>query len=1018
MIIYPFIILIYLIKLITSSFNYENNPKNISNYLYSEKDSFLKQFKEKYENNENILEFKQKYSKINYNENIIRFLDGDNSIIQEKLEKFLGDIKQRLIENLNKSEYSYSPEDVEDFMNVLDLFINSTNERISSLHLSETCENLFKYAFDNTLESEQSQELKNKFINEIILDLLVNKNDFLSFHKCIQGSNLINAFKEDSEALDVQPIFFFVFVNDLKNNIRFKNSTLIEKYFYTIGLCLLGSDKDKKIKTKDDKLIYCDEEDYIKIIKLLLNMTTFIEDVELEAFNLKDKDDYFPSKEIFKHIIPFFILLIPLLIKIFLCSCRKIIIKKRKKGTINRLTDESVPATESEEDNLDNNDLQRKSNDSFLEKKNGENLLIIIPTWYKLLKDIFNLGKNGKELFNLSDKNFNNNLGLSYTNALIGISMFLTVIGQTYFVLFNLPIKNFGVWSFYDTIYFPLYFFIFIGLRYSPRVIFSCSGYTLAYKYLSFIVKKPGYYYGKFMLLQIYKYFILIIIILFVKYSLYHLQIFLSQNVPTWEIFLKKVLQKPESKTKIFLNFITFKIFDIKIDHNRLSQDIFSYFWIPLNEIFFFIFGTTLITLGHSCRIKIDYIIIVLILFFYLGKIIYYYTYYHHKEKIYTTLYYYMFEYGKLMLNPLFNLPYFLIGLYFGLINYSIQRGISESNRDSDYSRICNNKENEYEQKLTYKNTNRIFKANTDDDNDFARDSINLDDEEEEVDDKKMGKIFKSNTELQKLEVKKKESSKSTELKNKNPLKFDMNKGDFEKNNESGFFTQRDSDDTNSLLNEEINEMPFLKAPTVIKLFMRKTKKNSIYIFILIFGCLFIMMFPLVHYIFISIKSNIHFSGKKYKKGELIKRLSLEKVIPNKALNFFYLIDIELVIFFLQSGFFILYMRGQETINEFFSHIYWSFFNKIYFAFILVLNPIILYNFYHSDNIIKLNTYTIYVYSFINMIVIVFFMILCYIYLELPLKKLFKYLIRKYEINEDNEEDDEDDENEENKFKK
>ena len=146
------------------------------------------------------------------------------------------------------------------------------------------------------------------------------------------------------------------------------------------------------------------------------------------------------------------------------------------------------------------------------------------------MKDIFNLGKNGKELFNLSDKNFNNNLGLSYTNALIGISMFLTVIGQTYFVLFNLPIKNFGVWSFYDTIYFPLYFFIFIGLRYSPRVIFSCSGYTLAYKYLSFIAKKPGYYFGKFILLQTYKYIILILVILMVKYSLYHIKIIISEN--------------------------------------------------------------------------------------------------------------------------------------------------------------------------------------------------------------------------------------------------------------------------------------------------------------------------------------------------------------------------------------------------------------------------------------------------------------------------------------------------------
>jgi len=28
------------------------------------------------------------------------------------------------------------------------------------------------------------------------------------------------------------------------------------------------------------------------------------------------------------------------------------------------------------------------------------------------------------------------------------------------------------------------------------------------------------------------------------------------------------------------------------------------------------------------------------------------------------------------MLNPLFNLPYYLMGMYFGLINYSVQKGI------------------------------------------------------------------------------------------------------------------------------------------------------------------------------------------------------------------------------------------------------------------------------------------------------------------------------------------------------
>ena len=41
------------------------------------------------------------------------------------------------------------------------------------------------------------------------------------------------------------------------------------------------------------------------------------------------------------------------------------------------------------------------------------------------------------------------------------------------------------------------------------------------------------------------------------------------------------------------------------------------------------------------------------------------------------------------MLNPLFNLPSFLIGMFFGLINYSIQKGINLYDSDF-YQRIFN----------------------------------------------------------------------------------------------------------------------------------------------------------------------------------------------------------------------------------------------------------------------------------------------------------------------------------------
>ena len=193
-------------------------------------------------------------------------------------------------------------------------------------------------------------------------------------------------------------------------------------------------------------------------------------------------------------------------------------------------------------------------------------------------------------------------------------------------------------------------------------------------------------------------------------------------------------------------------------------------------------------------------------------------------------------------------------------------------------------------------------------------------------------------------------------------------------------------------------------ANTIVK-YLRKPEKDIIHILILLFFSIIIIMFIIAHFCFISLYSKINIEEKN--KEEFTSKMSLENIITNPILNCIYLIDIELVVLFIHIGFFFLYMKGYEVVIDFFSHHYWFFFNKIYFSFILILNPVILYNFYNSENVVKLNTYTIYLYSIINLCVITIIMIILYIYLELPLKKLFKYNIRTYEIIDENDEDEE-----------
>ena len=87
--------------------------------------------------------------------------------------------------------------------------------------------------------------------------------------------------------------------------------------------------------------------------------------------------------------------------------------------------------------------------------------------------------------------------------------------------------------------------------------ILSCSGYTLAYKFLCFIEKEKSYYLPKFFLIQSYKYILLILIVLFMRFSFYDINIvFNKQKRPVMEI-LKYILEyQYDNSFKIFFTFL------------------------------------------------------------------------------------------------------------------------------------------------------------------------------------------------------------------------------------------------------------------------------------------------------------------------------------------------------------------------------------------------------------------------------------------------------------------------------
>ena len=76
-------------------------------------------------------------------------------------------------------------------------------------------------------------------------------------------------------------------------------------------------------------------------------------------------------------------------------------------------------------------------------------------------------------------------------------------------------------------------------------------------------------------------------------------------------------------------------------------------------------------------------------------------------------------------------------------------------------------------------------------------------------------------------------------------------------------------------------------------------------------------------------------------------------------------------------------------------------FNKSYFSYILVANPIILFIFYQSETKILLNLYNLILYSLISGTVIFLSASFMYIFFELPYKKLIRIICSNDSNNND-----------------
>ena len=839
-------------------------------------------------------------------------------------------------------------------------------------NLTYGCQHVLEKYLLGVDNDDLEHSVSNYHIKKLIDDSSKHKNDLGSYDQCLHRKYKRKE-PNETEALTFGESTYVVFTLD-KSDIRDYNKQLVykkdrtdfEDIYYVRAFCL---PKEKKKNYKNNS---CSNEEYIKFMNTtnndlgdllgIRNVTSF------KVFNLDKIEFERTPKE--KFVI--FLKSIPLILcifHVFITLFRELIMYfvKRYYSNKTNLKNKEIkeyikPINKNDDGDYDDDDDDDDDEEDDKDKKETKNPKIELPKWIKIYNACFNFGENFKELFNfqLNSTNINNDAGLSYIRGLKAFSLFFLILGLTYLTFMNSLSKIFSKTLFFEFLNnYVFYTLFFIGLRYSPRIIFSCSGYTLAYKFLCFINKNFNFKaIFTFILYQIHKYLMLIFFFLFERYSLYQ---FYDLDSPTWKYLDINILKKPVGARYILSFFSLSSVLAIDEGGSRYQQTLIDYFWLPFNEVSFFIIGVIIISIGYHYKLRIDYFLIIAIIVLFIFKLLYSYIIRtKEKEVYYATLYYYLFDYGKFMLNPLFNMPSFLIGMYFGLINYSVQKGIISLNTIDLFNNNNQKKEikNEEEMDLKY----------------IPTPDTKIDDDEEDDDDDvdNNGKINDS------------ENNKNNEITKK--------------------------ENVNPNLRIELKQMPFLIPGVKISSWLRINKARilslMIGILILLFISLhFIVLWSTVGSDYTNLKDKLNTTYIDYDdedKDETDEDIICEKIdnlltltnyLSNGFINFIFRIDIEIIVFLVQTLLFIFYFKGQNFINDFYCHVFWAMLNKSYFSYILVANPMILFIFYQSETKILLNLFNLLLYSLISASLIFLSATFAYLVFELPYKRLIHHIL-------------------------
>ena len=576
------------------------------------------------------------------------------------------------------------------------------SRNISNSNISKSCLNVINRLLLGHIDEKNftniSYIISDYHIIKALDDSSKNRNNLGTYDQCMYKSYKFahNLNKTDDRYLSKDKTYSTYIVIALDRNYSESTKILELDYDFILhGFCFpQGYIIDEE---NDEKGEYCTDDDYLKLINYYneqYNNLFLLNRSRQTVFTLRQNPHESETTSTFWKIInslPVMYFGIQTLFYLLFLIIKAI--RKYRKNKKEKILDENKDSFLIEERISDVRDKPLSDDDD--EDDNN----IKLNEFFQC----FNPLENWNELFNFSinSTKYNNDSGLNYIRGLIGISIVFVLVGFAFVAMYNAPTKVSApgqlIKLFREDWLFNI--FIIIGIRYSPRIILSCSGYLLAFKYVSYLDKNfikntESILISslKFISYQIHKYFLLIMILLAERFSVYHLYTLLKSESPMFKYFNINILQKPKISTFLLSFTLIGTIIQYKEEQYRNGQHLLLYFWLPFNEIIFFLLGILIISFGFKYQWRIDIIIIILTPIIYIAKIVYSYLIenayqgddgQYPLKKWYASLYYVLFNYGRDMINPLFNLPYYLIGMYFGLVNYTIQKGINSIYKES-----------------------------------------------------------------------------------------------------------------------------------------------------------------------------------------------------------------------------------------------------------------------------------------------------------------------------------------------